>query len=81
MVITNEGKMVKLKDDKHGKLILISQPIPDMKVFIRFKITGLTTNFQTLLGVASKQRVVQNNFKFDSSHEYMQNRTIIMEPI
>lgn len=68
-MLTNDNKMAKVKDDKHGKVILLSLKAADVKKnMIKLKITTLSIAGSMQVGLCLKSTVHQKAYKFDSKH-------------
>lgn len=59
--------IAKVKDDKAGKVVLLSHSVPEHKNYpLRFKITTISVGSIVMIGLCNKAHLTQKTFKFDS---------------
>lgn len=64
----SEGKIAKVKDDKAGKVILLSERVMEWKnTPIRIKIVTLSPASSMHVGLCIKNTIIQKHYKFESN--------------
>ena len=67
VVLANDNKLAKVKDDKHGKVILLNERVIDFKGTLKVKLAAMAAASQMQLGVCLKSTVSGKSYKFDSN--------------
>jgi hypothetical protein len=66
ILLSNENKLAKVKDDKNGKVILLNLKAIDIKKLpIKFKILSIATTMH--IGLCIKSNIQQKAYKFDKN--------------
>lgn len=72
--------MAKVKDEKGGKVVLLTEKASDWKnSSIKFKIVALSATSLIQIGACLKTTVAQKLYKFDSILTINQNQIFIMD--
>lgn len=64
-MLSNDNKVAKIKDDKGGKVVLLSEKLMEWKnTPVKFKIVNLTAASSIQIGACLKTQISQKLYKF-----------------